>query len=71
MTGWNVPPDPYTDEQRANALPDDATHEPTYRTRWLGDMPYCDRLVHAPTTSMYGIRPCLIPSSEHRKPVSE
>jgi hypothetical protein len=60
MIGWKLPPDPYTAADRAAALPDDFDHEVVDPLR-TGQGPgiRCGQLVSAPTSSAYGIRPCL------------
>lgn len=55
-----LPPDPYTDDDRARALPDDCDHDVPAIGTWQGRV-RCRQLVDAPTTSAYGIRPCGMP----------
>lgn len=60
MATLTVPPDPYTDAQRASAMPDDYQHDVVGPIRTgQGPGPRCGQLVVAPDTSVYGIRPCL------------
>lgn len=60
-----LPPDPYTEKQRASALPDDYDH-PVRNPMRTGQGPgiRCGQLVVAPGSSAYGIRPCLSVTKE-------